>query len=175
MSISALFDMIQNNISLIIILIFAGVPLLIGSTAANRSVSTISDFFLCNRSLGTALSFCTIYATWWSSFAFLGSTSSFYTQGPLYWIALGWNVLFGILFCVFGKPLWQQSRLRNYRTPVDFFHDKYHSRPLDIAAILLMVGLSIPYISVQFLGGGIIIEMATNGLIPWRISALLFL
>ena len=30
MSISALFDMIQNNISLIIILIFAGVPLLIG-------------------------------------------------------------------------------------------------------------------------------------------------
>lgn len=117
-----------------------------GSTAANRSVSTISDFFLCNRSLGTALSFCTIYATWWSSFAFLGSTSSFYTQGPLYWIALGWNVLFGILFCVFGKPLWQQSRLRNYRTPVDFFHDKYHSRPLDIAAILLMVGLSIPYI-----------------------------
>lgn len=174
MSISALFDMIQNNISLIIILIFAGVPLLIGSTAANRSVSTISDFFLCNRSLGTALSFCTIYATWWSSFAFLGSTSSFYTQGPLYWIALGWNVLFGILFCVFGKPLWQQSRLRNYRTPVDFFHDKYHSRPLDIAAILLMVGLSIPYISVQFLGGGIIIEMATNGLIPWRISALLF-
>lgn len=174
MSISALFDMIQNNISLIIILIFAGVPLLIGSTAANRSVSTISDFFLCNRSLGTALSFCTIYATWWSSFAFLGSTSSFYTQGPLYWIALGWNVLFGILFCVFGKPLWLQSRLRNYRTPVDFFHDKYHSRPLDIAAILLMVGLSIPYISVQFLGGGIIIEMATNGLIPWRISALLF-
>ena len=153
MSISALFDMIQNNISLIIILIFAGVPLLIGSTAANRSVSTISDFFLCNRSLGTALSFCTIYATWWSSFAFLGSTSSFYTQGPLYWIALGWNVLFGILFCVFGKPLWLQSRLRNYRTPVDFFHDKYHSRPLDIAAILLMVGLSIPYISVQFLGG----------------------
>ena len=98
MSISALFDMIQNNISLIIILIFAGVPLLIGSTAANRSVSTISDFFLCNRSLGTALSFCTIYATWWSSFAFLGSTSSFYTQGPLYWIALAWNVHNGNLF-----------------------------------------------------------------------------
>ena len=174
MSISALFQLIQANCSLIIILIFAGIPLLIGSAAANRSVSTISDFFLCNRSLGTALSFCTIYATWWSSFAFLGSTSSFYTQGPLYWIALGWNVLFGILFCVFGKPLWLQSQYRGYRTPIDFFHDKYHSRHLDIAAIALMVGLSIPYISVQFLGGGIIIEMATNGLIPWRISALLF-
>ena len=174
MSISALFQLIQANGSLIIILIFAGIPLLIGSAAANRSVSTISDFFLCNRSLGTALSFCTIYATWWSSFAFLGSTSSFYTQGPLYWIALGWNVLFGILFCVFGKPLWLQSQYRGYRTPIDFFHDKYHSRHLDMAAIALMVGLSIPYISVQFLGGGIIIEMATNGLIPWRISALLF-
>ena len=124
MSISALFQLIQANGSLIIILIFAGVPLLIGSAAANRSVSTISDFFLCNRSLGTVLSFCTIYATWWSSFAFLGSTSSFYTQGPLYWIALGWNVLFGILFCGFGKPLWLQSQRRGYRTPIDFFHDK---------------------------------------------------
>ena len=83
-------------------------------------------------------------------------------------------MLFGILFCVFGKPLWLQSQYRGYRTPIDFFHDKYHSRHLDMAAIALMVGLSIPYISVQFLGGGIIIEMATNGLIPWRISALLF-
>ena len=174
MSISALFQLIQTNISLVIIFIFAGVPLLIGSAAANRSVSTISDFFLCNRSLGTVLSFCTIYATWWSSFAFLGSTSSFYTHGPLYWIALGWNVLFGILFCVFGKPLWRQSLRYHYRTPIDFFHDKYRSRYLDMAVGALMVGLSIPYISVQFLGGGIIIELATNGLIPWRVSALLF-
>lgn len=78
MSISTLADMIQNNINIIIILIFAGIPLLIGSAAATKSVSTVSDFFLCNRSLGTATSFFTIYATWWSSFAFLGSTSSFY-------------------------------------------------------------------------------------------------
>ena len=174
MSISSLFQLIQDSSSLIIILIFAGIPILIGSAASNRSVSTISDFFLCNRSLGTVLSFCTIYATWWSSFAFLGSTSSFYTQGPLYWIALGWNVLFAILFYVFGKPLWRESLRCNYRTPIDFFHDKYHCQYLDIIVGMLMICLSIPYISVQFLGGGIIIEMATNGLIPWRVSALLF-
>lgn len=174
MSISTLIDMVQNNVNIIIILIFAGIPLLIGSAAATKSVSTVSDFFLCNRSLGTAMAFFTIYATWWSSFAFLGSTSSFYFRGPLYWIALGWNVLFGILFMFFGKKLWSQSKDNNFKTPIDFFNDKFHSSALNNFIILLMFFLTTPYISVQFMGGGIIIEMATNGVIPWRISTLLF-
>ena len=174
MSISTLFDMVHDHINLIIILFFAGIPLLIGSAAATKSVSTVSDFFLCNRSLGTATAFFTVYATWWSSFAFLGSTSSFYFQGPIYWIALGWNALFGIFFLVFGKKIWQDSNRHNFRTPIEFFNAKYNSPSLNNTIIILMLCLTIPYISVQFMGGGIIIEMATNGIIPWRISALLF-
>lgn len=175
MSISALFEMFENNINIIIILVFASVPLLIGSAAATRSVSTVSDFFLCNRSLGTAISFSTIYATWWSSFAFLGSTSSFYFQGPVYWIALGWNALFGIAFMIFGRKLRQEKNSMNYRTPVDFFNDKYNSPILNKTIIVMLIVFTIPYISVQFMGGGILIEMATNSLIPWRISTLFFL
>ncbi len=174
MSISTLFDTIQSNINIIVILIFASIPILIGSASATKSVSTVSDFFLCNRSLGTTISFFTIYASWWSSFAFLGSTSSFYFTGPIYWIALGWNVLFGILFMVFGKRIWSESNKHSYMTPIDFFSAKYHSPVLDKTILAIMVGLMIPYIAVQFLGGGIIIEMATNGLIPWKISTLIF-
>lgn len=174
MSISTLFDMVHDNINLIIILVFAGIPLLIGSAAATKSVSTVSDFFLCNRSLGTATTFFTVYATWWSSFAFLGSTSSFYFHGPLYWIALGWNVLFGLFFLVLGKKMWQESNEYSFKTPIEFFNAKYNSPALNNTVIILMLCLTIPYISVQFMGGGIIIEMATNGIIPWRISTLLF-
>ena len=166
--------MIQHNANIIIILIFASIPLLIGSAAATRSVSTVSDFFLCNRSLGTAVSFFTVYATWWSSFAFIGATSSFYFNGPVYWIALGWNVLFGIMFMVLGKKLRSDKNASSYRTPVDFFNDKYASPALNRAAVIMLVFLTIPYISVQFMGGGILIEMATNGMIPWRISTLCF-
>lgn len=174
MSISALFDMFENNINIIIILVFASVPLLIGSAASTRSVSTVSDFFLCNRSLGTAVSFFTIYATWWSSFAFLGSTSSFYFHGPVYWIALGWNALFGIAFMVFGLRLRKEKNYPVYKTPIDFFNDKYHSPALNKIIVFMLICFTIPYISVQFMGGGILIEMATNSLIPWRISTLFF-
>lgn len=175
MSIESLFITIQNNISLIIILIFAGIPLLIGSAASTKSVATLSDFFLCNRSLGTAASFFTIYATWWSSTAFIGSTSYFYFNGPLYWIALGWNSLFGIIFLIFGKKIWSESSKNNYKTPIEFFDYHYNSTSLNNIVIILMFCLTIPYISVQFMGGGIIIEMATHGIISWKTGTLMFL
>ena len=108
-------------------------------------------------------------------FAFLGSTSSFYFQGPVYWIALGWNALFGIAFMIFGRKLRQEKNSMNYRTPVDFFNDKYNSPILNKTIIVMLIVFTIPYISVQFMGGGILIEMATNSLIPWRISTLFFL
>jgi len=175
MSINTLFDIVQSNISIIIVIIFAAVPLLIGSAAATKSVSTVSDFFLCGRSLKTVPAFLTLYATWWSSFAFLGSISSFYSNGPAYWIALGWNVLFGLIFMILGKQLWQDASLNNYKTPIDMFSARYKSNALDHIVLTIMILFSTPYILIQFMGGGIIIEMATKGIISWKLSTLIFL
>lgn len=89
-------------------------------------------------------------------------------------IAFGWNILFSLIFLVLGKRLWRESNKYSYKTPIDFFTAKYHSKPLNALVILIMISLSIPYIKVQFMGGGIIIEMATGGAIPWKLSTLLF-
>ncbi len=174
MTFTSLIDFLQENLNIIIILIFAALPLYIGSAAATRTLNTESDFFLCNRSLSTPSAFFTVDATWWSTFAFLGSTSSFFFNGCIYWIALGWNVLFGLLFMMYGKRLWQMGKDSDYGTIIDFFNDKYHSNTLNILITIILLVTIIPYMMVQLVGGGIVIEIATNSLFPWKLNILFF-
>lgn len=158
----------------IILIAFTVIPLIIGSLASQKSVLTLHDYFLCNRSMNTAVSFFTIYATWWSSFAFLGSISYFYSVGSVYWTGIAWNVLFGLLFMLFGVKIFRYGKARGYLTPINFFNDIYQSQRLNQIVIFIMILFTIPYIQIQFYGGALIIEIATKGLIPWQICALIF-
>ncbi len=84
MSISALFDMIQNNISLIIILIFAGVPLLIGSTAANLIRLTDLRFLFMQPIAGNGAVLLYDLCHMVEFLRISGVHIFLYTQGPLY-------------------------------------------------------------------------------------------
>lgn len=159
---------------LMIIFAFVFVPLILAEVARQRALPTIANFFLQDRSMPTAMVFFTVYATWVSSFAILGSTSSFYMNGPLYMTAFAWNVLFGVLFFVVGKRIWFYGRMNGYVTPTDFFDDLYGSRFLSGLVTCIMLLFTLPYLQIQLTGGAYLIEVATGGLIPWRMSGLLF-
>lgn len=167
-------EFLYVNAPIIIILVFTLIPLLIGSAASQNSISTIQDFFICNRSMGTSTSFFTVYATWWSSFAFLGSISYFYSVGSVYWTAIAWNVLFGVLYMWFGLRISEYGREKGYITPIHFFSDIYQSPFLNVLVTGIMILFTIPYLQIQFYGGAIIIEIATKGAISWQLCALMF-
>lgn len=168
---SQFFNMV---LPLVIILVFIFIPLLIGSMASQKGVATVNDFFLYSRNMSTTICFFTVYATWWSSFAFLGSTSYFYSVGSVYWTGIAWNVLFGILFMLFGRKLNLYGRDKNYVTPIHFFDDLYGSKVLNKLILIIMVVFTVPYLQIQLYGGAIIVEMATNGMISWQVCAFLF-
>ncbi|MBR0598168.1 sodium:solute symporter family protein [Sinanaerobacter chloroacetimidivorans] len=174
MNFESLEELFYSNIPIPIILIFTVIPLVIGSLASQNSISTINDFFIYNRNMGTMVSFFTVYATWWSSFAFLGSISYFYSVGSVYWTAIGWNVLFGLLYLLFGAKIAQYGKEKGYLTPISFFTDIYDSRKLSLLVTAIMIIFTIPYLQIQLYGGAIIIEIATKGVIPWQICALMF-
>lgn len=174
MVLSAFGQLFFSHASVVIILIFMIIPLLIGSLAAQNSVSTINDFFVCNRKMGTVVSFFTVYATWWSSFAFLGSISYFYAVGSVYWTAIGWNVLFGLLYFWFGTRISLYGRKKAYLTPICFFADIYQSKLLNLLITGILIAFMIPHLQIQLYGGAIIIEIATKGMIPWQVCALMF-
>lgn len=173
MSLSFL-EVFHTHLPFIIILIFTLIPLLIGSFASQNSVATVNDFFIHNRTMGTTISFFTVYSTWWSSFAFLGSISYFYAVGSVYWTGIGWNVLFGLLYMLFGLKISRYGEARGYLTPIDFFQDIYGSKTLNTIITIAMIVFTIPYLQIQLYGGAIIIEIATKGMIPWQLCALMF-
>lgn len=174
MEFTSLSELFYSNVPIAIILIFTVIPLVIGSLASQNSISTINDFFICNRGIGLVVSFFTVYATWWSSFAFLGSISYFYSVGSVYWTALGWNVFFGLLFMLFGIKISEYGKARGYLTPISFFSDIYRSKKLSLLITMIMIIFTLPYLQIQLYGGAIIIEIATGGIIPWQICALMF-
>ncbi len=160
--------------ALMIIFVFTFVPLVLAEVARGKSLPTLENFFLQDRSMSLPLLAFTVYATWVSSFAFLGSASSFYFNGPVYLTAFAWNALFGILFMVLGRRIWFYGKKNGYLTPSDFFHDIYGSPALNVLITLVMLVFTIPYLQIQLSGGAYLIQVATGGLIPWKISGLLF-
>ena len=59
-----------------------------------------------------------------------------------------------------------------YFTPTNFFNDIYSSRKLNIAITVIIIFFTVPYLEIQFSGSSYLVEIATNGLIPWQISEL---
>ncbi|MDO4552032.1 MAG: sodium:solute symporter family protein [Bacillota bacterium] len=157
-----------------VIFVFTFIPLILAEVARKSALPTVEDFFLQSREMSLLLSFFTIYATWVSSFAFLGATSSFYSTGPVYLTCFAWNALFGLLFMVMGRRLWRYGKRRGYVTPTDFFNDIYRYRPLNLIVTAVMLLFTIPYLMIQLSGGAYLIETVTEGLIPWRAAGLVF-
>jgi len=157
-----------------IIFLFLFIPLIVGFIAATKSKSTSSDYFIQGRGMGSVAAFFTVAATWWSSFAFLGSNASFYTDGPVYLTAFGWNILFGYLYYLVGKRIWYLGKRFNYVTPSDFMGDFYNNEKLRIIVGVIVTVFTIPYLQIQLTGGAYLIEVTSGGLIPFWLAALLF-
>ena len=166
--------MITNAIEVLLICIFAFVPLLLGEIARNKSNLTINDFFLQNRNLSIVPFFGTIFATWMSVFAFLGSVGYFYNRGPIYMTSVGWDALFAVLFILIGRRIWFYGKRRGYFTPVDFFDDIYESKVLNILVIVITVVCTMIYLQVQIVGGLMVMSIATDGEISVQVLYLFF-
>jgi SSS family solute:Na+ symporter len=162
------------TIVLLIIFVFTFIPLILAEFSRGRSTPDLEDFFLQGRRMPLLMVFFTVYATWYSSFAFLGSTASLYSNGPLYMTCFAWNALFGLAYMVLGRRLWFLGKTRGYLTPADFFDDIFHSDTLNLAITLVLTVFTLPYLMIQLYAGAYIIETVSGALIPWRAAGLIF-
>ncbi|MFM9270270.1 sodium:solute symporter family protein [Halomonas elongata] len=160
--------------SILIIAAFMIIPLIVGVVSSRQSQATSEDFFVQGRAMGSIAVFFTVAATWWSAFAFLGSNATFYTSGPVYLTALAWNLLFGFMYYWVGKRVWFLGKRFNYLTPSDLMGDFYNSEALRILVAVITLVFTVPYLQIQLTGGAYLIEVASNGMVPFWLAALLF-
>lgn len=160
--------------SILIIAAFLIIPLIVGVVSARQAQATSEDFFVQGRAMGSVAVFFTVAATWWSAFAFLGSNATFYTSGPVYLTALAWNLLFGLMYYWVGKRVWFLGKRFDYLTPSDLLGDFYSSETLRILVAAIALVFTVPYLQIQLTGGAYLIEVASQGAIPFWLAALLF-
>lgn len=165
---------LQNILGIAAIGIFLLIPLIIGIISSRKATSTTSDYFVQGRAMGSIAVFFTVTATWWSAFAFLGSNASFYLDGPLFWTALLWNVLFGVIYYWLGKRIWFHGKRGNYLTARDFFVDLFGSSKLATFIAVVLVIFTLPHLQIQLTGGAYLMEIASGGMIPFWLGGLLF-
>ncbi len=166
--------MSQNVIALSVIGFFMIFPLAIGFLARSQSRATAEDYFIQSRAMGGIAVFFSVAATWWSAFAFLGSNGYFYTTGPMYWTAIAWNILFGVMYFGVGKKIWYMGKLNHYITATDFFKHQYGSIGLGNFVAVIMIVCTVPYLQIQLSGGAYLIQVASGELIPYAMAAMLF-
>lgn len=164
----------QSAVAILFIGASMFIPLWIGTKAGEKDSRTVNDFFIQNRSMGLFTVFFTVQATWWSAFAFLGSTAYYYNNGPVYWTTIGWDLLFAVLFLEVGKRIWFYGKQNGYITATDFFIDISQSKSLGLLVTMLMMLFTIPYFQIQISGGAYLIEAASKGLIPSQMGAFVF-
>lgn len=157
--------------------IYLAILVCIGYLGYKRTAPTAEDYFLANRGLGTFLLVLTFIATYASLWTFLGAVGGNYRLGITFIsMMMCWNVLWPLMFWVFGPRVWALGMKQKYLTYSEFIADYYSSKGLGFAAAIIGVFAMIPYIAIQVMGGGIAISTFTGGAISYQLGcSLMFL
>jgi len=144
---------------------------LVGLKAKNDSPEA---YFLANRDLTTLSLFFTILATNFSAFYFLGFAGEGYKIGYAYYIMMALGTGFaGISFIIIGTKVWQLGKTHRYITPAELILDQTKSPVLAYLFSGVMIIFTMPYLALQIIGGGYILENLTQGAISYALAIIL--
>lgn len=123
----------------------------------------LEEFMVGDRSFGTILFYAIAAAEVYSAFAFLGLAGWAYQKGLSISYALAYGAIaYGVLFFI-GPRIQRLGRRAGYVTQPDYFEDRFASRPLATVVAVVGVVSIIPYLQLQLLGAGIIVQIASAG------------
>ena len=134
--------------------------MLIAVIAKKRTVDDPEDYFLANRKFTSPILFFTLAATNFSAFTFLGFAGKAYTDGVGQYgvMALGTSFM-AIMFYILGRKIWRIGKEKGYITPGELIGGRYNSRGLQLLFTTIMSIFTIPYLAIQAIGAGYILQM----------------
>ncbi|MFH1404220.1 MAG: sodium:solute symporter family protein [Candidatus Altiarchaeota archaeon] len=148
--------------------------LAIGFLSKKYTTSKPEDYFLASRSFGKVLMLSTMAATNFSAFFFLGFAGAAYKYGfGQYGIMGVGTALMPIMFYVIGRKVWRLGKERGYITPAELVGDRLGSRKLRLLFMAVMVAFTIPYLGVQAIGAGLMLNLVLG--ISVKVGAVLAL
>ena len=136
--------------------------------------SGLAEFFVAGRSLGGTVGFLTWSATLFSAFTLVGLPGFFYTHGIGSWVFIAFaDTYMGVMFYVIGRRIWRLGRQYDFITPTELLGYRFASPALSILAVAVSAIFLMPYIAIQMIGVGRLLQGATG--IPYLWGSLFVL
>lgn len=144
----------------------------IGIAGYQRQNNTPQEYFLANRSVGNIVLFFTLIATNFSAFTFLGFAGAGYRVGVSYYPMMAFGTaLVAISFYFIGYKVWLLGKEKGFITPGELIAERLGSQSLKLIFLMVMVIFTLPYLTLQPIGAGYLLENLTNGQIPYFVGA----
>src|SRR5579864_6280572 len=151
--------------ALVIIAAITLFALYLGVRARRGHDMSLEQWTVGGRSFGTAFVFLLMAGEIYTTFTFLGGSGFAYGKGaPVYYI-LAYGTLAYILSYWLLPPIWRYAKQERLYSQSHFFARKYDSTALGVLVAIVGVVALIPYLELQFKGLGIIVSVASYGLI----------
>ena len=155
-----------------LLMIFIGfVPARVRRRKAEVTRETDEQYFLSGKKLPVTALLISTAATNFSAFTILGLSGAGYRMGYAFYPVMAFGTGFMALsMYLIGSPLGKMGRERGYISPVDFIRDRYGSAFLSRAFAVVLVILTLPYLALQPMSAGIILETFFG--VPYKVGVI---
>jgi|Deesub1362B_J571_1020462.scaffolds.fasta_scaffold00509_4 SSS family solute:Na+ symporter len=164
------------TVSIAVIAIYLLITLGVGLLAWRRYPPvSFEDFVLAKRKIHWFTGFWSAAAAQFSALSFMGFIAFYYKFGVAGYVAILGMYLFLTcsMYYFIADKAWKLGKRFGHITPADvlgeYFSSKYYRYLVGIALILALV----PYLQVQYAGVGILLDIATGGLVPFWLGGLI--
>ena len=155
--------------------IYLVVCLVVGLLPQEGSDSA-EGFVAGDRSMGLLVMYFITGATIFSSFAFLGAPGWAYSKGAASFYILGYGALGFVPFYFLGPRAARVGRRFGFVTQAEMVAARFDSRFLAGSMAVVSVVAFVPYLSLQMLGAGLVVNAVTREVVPvWLGAAIVYL
>ncbi len=147
----------------------------LSSLQGTRSIGrTPEGYFLANRNVGTLTLFFTILATNFSAYYFIGFAGEGYRRGYAFYVIMALGTALACLsFYLIGDKVWKLGQRHRYITPGELVRKESDSLALSTLVSTIMIVFTLPYLALQIVGAGYLLEVVTEGQVPYLAGATL--
>lgn len=136
-------------------------------------ITTLDEWALGGRRFGTVVSWFLLGGDLYTAYTFIAVPALAFGAGALAFFAVPYTTIgYPLAFLVMAR-LWTIAKRRGYVTTADFVHDRFGSRPLELAVAVTGVSATMPYIALQLIGMRSVLQQ--SGIASSAESSLLFL
>ncbi len=135
------------------------IVIVMGFIARGRLKESPDGYFLAGRGLGTFVLIGTMAATNFSAFTVFGASGAGYRDGLAFFPIMAFGTGFmALTFWIIGRKVWALGKEHGLITPSELIGKLYNNRWLSGLFALVLVIFTIPYLALQPMAGGYVLD-----------------